>query len=59
MLKNLNDDKQRESIEVGEQTQAVKIEITGAEKAIGEINVEITTVVSHNQQLDREDESLR
>ena len=49
MLRNLNDDKQRESVEVNEQTQAVKIEITGAEKAIGEINVEIQTVVSHNQ----------
>ena len=59
MLRNLNDDKQRESVEVNEQTQAVKIEITGAEKAIGEINVEIQTVVSHNQQLEREDESLR
>lgn len=41
MLKNLNDDKQRESVEVNEQTQAVKIEITGAEKAINEISIEI------------------
>ena len=48
MLKNLNDDKQRESVEVSEQTQAVRIEITAAEKSISEHNVEIQTVVSHN-----------
>jgi hypothetical protein len=48
MLKNLNEDKQRESVEVSEQTQAVRIEISAAEKSISEHNVEIQTVVSHN-----------
>jgi hypothetical protein len=58
-LKNLNDEKQREGIEVGEQAQAVRIEISAADKAISDHNVEIQTVVSHNQQLEREDDTLR
>lgn len=59
MLKNVNEDKHREGIEVSEQTQAVRLEITTAEKSIGDLNVEIQTVVSHNQQLEREDDGLR
>lgn len=59
ILRNQNNDKQKEGIEVSEQTQAVRVEITSNDKDIRDLQCEIQTCVSHNQALERENESLR
>ena len=59
MLKNQNADKAKEGIEVSEQIQAVRVEITARDAEIRDLSAQIHTVIASNQALERENESLK
>ena len=59
ILKTQNADKQKESTEISEQTMTIRQEISSRDQNIIEFNSEIRTVVTSNQQLEREEENLR
>ena len=59
MMKNQTGDKQKEGIEVSEQTQAVRIEITERDKEIRDLQSDIQGTVGHNQSLEREIENVK
>jgi len=59
MMKTQNADKQKEGIEVSEQTAAVRVEISEREKELRDLQHDIQTTVQHNQSLEREIDNIK
>merc|ERR1719326_191045 len=59
MMKTQNADKQKEGVEVSEQTAAVRIEIAEREKELRDLQHDIQTTVQHNQSLEREIDNVK
>jgi len=59
MMKHQNADKHKEGVEVGEQTAAVRIEITERERELRDLQHDIQTTVQHNQSLEREIDNVK
>jgi chromosome segregation ATPase len=59
MFKTKCNDMQRESVEISEMTQQVRIEVSASEVELGELSQGIQTSVAHNQSLERECETLK
>ena len=59
ILRTQNQDQQKESNEIQDQTQEIRIDITEKDKDIREMNQEIQTNVAHNQAFERENENIK
>lgn len=55
----MNEEKSNESVEVSEQCQGVKAEISQRDVEIRELNQSIQATISENQSIERECESLK
>lgn len=59
MFKTKCNEMQRESVEISEMTQQVRIELSEREVELGELSQGIQTTVAHNQSLERECDTLK
>ena len=59
ILNNTNTDKSQESVEVNEQTQGVKIEISEKDGEIRELHNSIASTVMQNQGVERENDNVK
>lgn len=59
VLKNLNEDRARDSVEASEQTSAVRAEISATEAGLRETEGEITNCITMNQSLERDIETCK
>jgi hypothetical protein len=59
VLKNLNEDRAKDSVEASEQTSAVRAEISATDVCIRETEGEITNCITMNQSLERDIETTK